>query len=209
MKCAHPTTTCILSVSVVLLLPGPFARAASHSWRVNEIFSNAAGTVQFIELKECCGMQFENGVGNKTVTSTAKVFTFPGNLSGSTANKHLLLGTSAFAALAGAPTPDYIIASNFLAMNGDTLRYAPQQNYDTFTFGPGALPTDGINSIQITNYTTHSFMTGPKSPTNFAGQTSCIDNDGDGYGSPGNATCPNGSATDCNDNNSAIHPGAV
>ncbi|MFZ4857121.1 MAG: MopE-related protein [Desulfuromonadaceae bacterium] len=37
----------------------------------------------------------------------------------------------------------------------------------------------------------------------------CIDIDGDGYGSPGNAACPNGIAADCNDNNPAIHPGAA
>mgnify|MGYP001616241930 CR=1 FL=1 len=37
----------------------------------------------------------------------------------------------------------------------------------------------------------------------------CADNDSDGYGNPGNAVCPNGGATDCNDNNSAIHPGAT
>ena len=37
----------------------------------------------------------------------------------------------------------------------------------------------------------------------------CIDTDGDGYGSPGSATCTNGSATDCNNNSSSIHPGAT
>jgi len=37
----------------------------------------------------------------------------------------------------------------------------------------------------------------------------CVDNDGDGYGSPGAATCPNGIATDCDDSNAAIHPGAI
>jgi hypothetical protein len=37
----------------------------------------------------------------------------------------------------------------------------------------------------------------------------CTDTDGDGYGNPGAAGCPNGSSTDCNDNNSLIHPGAA
>ncbi len=36
----------------------------------------------------------------------------------------------------------------------------------------------------------------------------CQDNDGDGYGSPGTASCPNGPVTDCNDNNPLIHAGA-
>ncbi len=37
----------------------------------------------------------------------------------------------------------------------------------------------------------------------------CVDNDGDGYGSPGVATCTNGIATDCDDGNAAINPGAA
>ena len=37
----------------------------------------------------------------------------------------------------------------------------------------------------------------------------CIDIDDDGYGSPGNSSCPNGLSTDCDDNNLAINPGAV
>ncbi len=37
----------------------------------------------------------------------------------------------------------------------------------------------------------------------------CVDNDGDGYGSPGDATCPNGSAADCDDTNAAVNPGAT
>jgi hypothetical protein len=35
----------------------------------------------------------------------------------------------------------------------------------------------------------------------------CTDNDSDGYGNPGSALCPNGSATDCNDNNPSVNPG--
>ena len=37
----------------------------------------------------------------------------------------------------------------------------------------------------------------------------CNDSDGDGYGAPGDSSCPNGSATDCNDNNRSINPGAA
>jgi len=38
--------------------------------------------------------------------------------------------------------------------------------------------------------------------------SSCVDNDHDGFGNPGDASCPNGSAIDCDDNNVNIHPGA-
>jgi hypothetical protein len=37
----------------------------------------------------------------------------------------------------------------------------------------------------------------------------CNDNDGDGYGNPGDASCPNGPETDCNDDNAAVNPGAT
>jgi hypothetical protein len=36
----------------------------------------------------------------------------------------------------------------------------------------------------------------------------CHDADGDGYGSPGNCSCSNGGALDCNDNNPHVYPGA-
>jgi len=39
--------------------------------------------------------------------------------------------------------------------------------------------------------------------------SSCTDLDGDGYGSPGDASCPHGAATDCNDSNAAVNPGAT
>lgn len=37
----------------------------------------------------------------------------------------------------------------------------------------------------------------------------CIDGDGDGFGSPGASSCPNGDAEDCNDMDPAIFPDAV
>jgi hypothetical protein len=39
--------------------------------------------------------------------------------------------------------------------------------------------------------------------------TTCADRDADEYGNPGSSSCPNGPATDCNDNNPTINPGAA
>jgi len=37
----------------------------------------------------------------------------------------------------------------------------------------------------------------------------CMDHDGDGYGAPGDPSCPNGPQTDCNDNDPAVNPGGT
>ena len=39
--------------------------------------------------------------------------------------------------------------------------------------------------------------------------SACNDSDGDGYGNPGDSSCPNGAAADCNDSDPSINPGAV
>ena len=41
------------------------------------------------------------------------------------------------------------------------------------------------------------------------GCATCTDSDLDGYGNPGDPSCPNGAATDCNDSNGAVNPGAT
>lgn len=40
------------------------------------------------------------------------------------------------------------------------------------------------------------------------GSSGCVDLDGDGYGSPGNLTCPGGDTPDCDDSNASVYPGA-
>jgi hypothetical protein len=46
-------------------------------------------------------------------------------------------------------------------------------------------------------------------PTYFCPGSSCNDTDGDGFGNPGDAVCSGGSATDCDNNNASINPGAA
>jgi len=215
-KADHPAFGGIVVAFGSLWIASSPALAASHLWRINEIFSNATGTIQFIELKECCGSTAEHGLGGKTLTDDVlgSVYTIQNDITGNTAGQTLLFGTAAFAALPGAPPPDFIIPAHFFSTNGDTINWAPVFAYDDFTFAPGALPTNGTNSLQITNFTTHTFTTGPNTPKNYAGDSatvdaSCTDTDGDGYGNPGLPSCPNGSATDCNNDNAAIHPGAT
>ncbi|MEE9128687.1 MAG: hypothetical protein V3T84_01620 [Phycisphaerales bacterium] len=176
------------SIGLVGLAGSP-AMAASHSWRINEIFSNADGTIQFIEMKECCGFDNETGLLNKWVRSktTRNMFIFPANLVGPTGHKHLLLATAAFATLPGAPTPDYIIPAGFFAIEGDSIEYW-FYTAATLTFGPGELPTDCITSLHDGGDDPN--FTGPNSPTNYADETGSINAcpcpwDLDGSGSVG------------------------
>lgn len=204
----------VFGLGLVVCVMGTPAVAGSHTWRIAEIFSNADGTIQFIELRECCGNPDERSIGGLQVTSNTNMFTFPASipLSETTSLKTILLATDAFDALPGAPARDHEIPANFFAVNGDTIKYAPSANYDTFVFGSGALPTDGIDSIHV-NIPGETFTTGANSPKNFAGDegsvvAGCNDPDMDGYGSPGSASCLNGSAEDCNNNDDTVYPGA-
>src|SRR5437867_5371810 len=82
---------------VALLLPNREARADFHDWRINEIYSNGDGSVQFVELS--CPVNDENLLGGQRLFcsdgSQTKTFVFPSNLATTfTANKTLLLATS-------------------------------------------------------------------------------------------------------------------
>ena len=143
------------------------ARAGNHSWQFTEFFTNADGTVQFIELQESLGGPGETFMAGQFVfsTSTEKLFNFPENLIGPTSNRFLLLGTAGFAALPNAPTPDYILEDNFLSRAGDTLVYT---TWDDVTYGAGVLPHDGVMSLD------RDLVTGLNSPTNYAGETGSV-----------------------------------
>ncbi len=150
------------------------AMAGSHTWDVNELFSNADGTIQFIELFEANGTPGEVNVQGHPISSDTKNFNLPGSaLTAPTTNKSLLIATQAFADLPNAPTPDYIIPAGllpfFFSVNGDTIAYQP---WDSLTFGAGVLPTDGTNSLNF------DLTTGVNSPTNYAGETGSVDASG-------------------------------
>jgi len=160
--------TVIVSASLIALASSP-ARASFHLWAFNELFSNADGTVQFIELfTAAVGQQFASGETFRA-TQGAQVhdYVFPSNTPAPTNNHHLLLATAGFAALPGAPAPDFIMPDGFLftpngslqnmAILGPTITYA-------------SLPTDGITSLAGDGVTT-----GVNSPTNYAGDTGQID----------------------------------
>lgn len=133
------------------------AQAAFHLWTIREIYTDASGSLQFIEL-------FTSSSGQSVVNSQSisvvggNTFTLPNSgLAGNTANRALLFGTAGLQA-AGGPVPDYIIPNNFLFLGGGTV------NFFGANSGPyTALPTDGNLSRTWTG------GNAVNSPQNYAG----------------------------------------
>lgn len=159
-----------LSVSVfawTLAVIPTSATATVHLWEFNELYSNADGTVQFVELfTTFANQQFSLGVTMRASQGTNSVdYVFPTNTPFPTNNHHLLLATAAFAALPGAVTPDFVLPDGFLfAPNGTVLLnvfLGPSFSYP-------ALPTDGLLSVN------GDLTIGTNSPTNYAGETGSI-----------------------------------
>jgi len=149
-----------LCVAAVCLLAAATCLANFHTFRIEQIYSNADGTVQFIVMHESMGANGENLWGGQALTSThagvTKVYVFPQNLPGGqgeecgygcmpgvspTANKRVLIATAGFDGL-GLVTPDYVIPNGFLRTDGGTLNFA---GVDQVTYA--SLPTDGVNAI--------------------------------------------------------------
>lgn len=126
------------------------AFAGGHTWLMNEIFSNASGTIQFIELRESLGGANETAVtGHVISTTTPPVhsYTMPGpNVTPPTGFKTLLFATPACAALPGFPTPNYVLPAGqvpFFNVVADTVAAS---GWGSFTYSAGGLPTDGVHS---------------------------------------------------------------
>lgn len=155
---------------LVGLLAADQTVAQTPEWDIHEVFSSSDGSVQFIEL--IAAENDQQALNGTTLSSfdTGNEFTFDHDLaSASTAGRSLLLGTTAFAALPGAPTPDFIIPAQFFSFadgTSDALVYGGSLMPIN---GPGfALPLDGLHSLE------EDGSSPVNSPTNFAGDTGTI-----------------------------------
>ncbi len=154
-------------VATMLLAAAPAALAAFHLFRIEQLYSNADGSVQFVVMHESFGANGENHWEGITLTSTSagttRTFTFPADLPSSiTSNRRVLIATQGFAAL-GLVTPDYEVPNGFLAIQGGTLNFA---GVDQVTYA--SLPTDGANAINRNGTTI------PNVATNFAGKSASV-----------------------------------
>ena len=180
-----PTRSWLVALGLAIAPAGP-AAAFAHLWDFVEIYSNADGSVQFVEMFTTA--RSETFLPEVVIRSQASFaagepdFRFSRGLVGSTANRRLLLASESFASSPGAVPPDFILPDHFLELGGDTLtlRNAGLLTvaYDTLSWGPSLglpLPGDGILSLQrVGSGPTLHFEALPNSPTNFAGQTGAL-----------------------------------
>jgi hypothetical protein len=154
------------------------AAAEFHTYQIEEIFSNADGTVQYVVMHESQGMSAENFWMGNALTSThlgtTQTYVFRNNLpgvmcgyygcgGGGTANTRVLIASQGFAAL-HLVTPDFIMPNGFIATDGATLNYAGVD-----IIAVPSLPTDGVHAVDV-----RSGAVVPNVATNFAGQSASV-----------------------------------
>ena len=143
--------------------------ASFHNFRIDQVFSNADGTIQYVVLREVFGTDGEGfWIGQKLETESLaglkQQITFQQNLpSQDTSNRKVLIATSGFAAL-NVVTPDFTMPNGFIPVGGGKLQYASPTDEINF----GALPTDGATAI------TRNGTPVAATPTNFAGVTATV-----------------------------------
>lgn len=150
----------------MLLLVSPWAAATFHTFKVDQLYSNADGSIQFIVLREASNLNGQHEFAGLTLFVTQgalrKDFNFPSDLPSNTAGRSVLIATRGFAAL-GAVAPDYTFPDRFLPVDGGVVNFA---GVDTLTYA--SLPIDGVNAL---------FRTGAvaaNAPINFARATASI-----------------------------------
>jgi serralysin len=174
-----------LTVGTALCATTPSAKAAFHLWQVKEVFTNASGSVQFVEMFDSFGGEVFTSGTTLTANSDGniKTFTFPSDLSGNTPGS-LLIATSGFGSLPGGVTPDFTfgqggVSGNFFNPNAINLTFTFSGSGDSMAFTGASLPKNGINSLTDAGAVgfppgTPNISSGVNSPTNLAGSSGSV-----------------------------------
>ena len=160
-------TLATLATLAFALLTAPAAFATFHLYRIQQIYSNADGTIQFAVLKESFGADGENLWKGHTLVSSGPgavhTFVFPTNLPKiATAHTSVLVATEGFAAL-GLVTPDFVVPNKFFNQGKGNLNFA-----DVDFIAWDALPSDGVSALDRNKNAV------PNVATNFAGQSASV-----------------------------------
>ena len=119
-RCRQLAAVCLAAFAV------PSAEASFHLFRIDQVYSNADGNVQYVVMRESTGSNGEHLWNQQQLETTnragiRKQLRFPSNLpSASTAGRSVLIATPGFAAL-GLVAPDYTIPARFIPTDGGKL----------------------------------------------------------------------------------------
>jgi Ca2+-binding RTX toxin-like protein len=121
-----------------------------HLYHINEVYSNASGTIQYVEfVGDAAGQNL--WAGHSLISSSTgnpeRTFALSNLPSSATAGKSVLIATQGYADLAAAsggllPAPDFIVANNFFYTENGTIAVA---GMDSITYAE--LPVDGVHAI--------------------------------------------------------------
>jgi hypothetical protein len=146
--------------------------ASFHEWDIAEIYSNADGSIQFVELITTANGQ--DALMGRDITATSdgnvKTFTITNNVDSQTANKSLLFATAAFSSENGGITPDFVIPDAFFNVNSSSINI-DFAGVDSLQFSNNDINTNGYFSINS------QLQMQLNSPTNFAGTSGVISGD--------------------------------
>ena len=140
-----PRILAALAAAALAVAPS-LAPAQAPSFVIDEIYSNADGSVQYVVLRESQGLNAQIAFAGLTFTATragaTKTYTFPRNLpSAATAYARVLVGTVGFQAL-GFVATDYTIPDRFIPVDGGALTFAGANG-----FVYELLPSDGVLAL--------------------------------------------------------------
>jgi hypothetical protein len=177
--------TIAIAICGVLSNTQPSAKAAFHLWQVKEAFTNANGSVQFVEMFDSFGGEtFVNGFTLKANSDgNIKTFTFPSDLSLNTPGS-LLIATTGFGSLPGGVTPDFTfgqggVSGSFFNPSATNITLTFSGSGDSMAFTGASLPKNGINSLTDAGAVgfppgVPNISSGVNSPTNLAGNSGSV-----------------------------------
>jgi len=143
------------------------AGATAHLFVVDQVYSNADGSIQFIVFLQSPPANDEHEWKGHVLTSIhdgvsrTLLYThdLPSNL---TRNRRVLVATKGFADL-GIVTPDYVMPDGFLGTGQGRIACC-----DGYEFGYASLPIDGVSALDGTRAVV------PNLATNFAGASASV-----------------------------------
>ncbi len=150
-------------VMAISLTCASSVEASHHGWRIVEAFSNADGSLQFVEMNLVAS--HHDSINNfKLVAGDATagidtIFSFPSNISSSLAGDRMLIATASFQSTYGI-IPDFVIPDGFLTITaGDVIYAGILASRISWT----SLPLDGVNSLNSDG------LISPATPQNLSG----------------------------------------